>query len=335
MGSEKKELIKSVNENTQVSEAILLECDDSVKLFFADIAKYDLLTAEEEIELAKQIRAGSDTARERMINSNMRLVVSIAKKYSWSNLPFLDLISEGCIGLIKAAEKFDPDKGNKFSTYATWWIKQSITRAIAEKGRIIRLPVHMVEVVNKLNRVKRKLMQEIGDEPTPEEIAEAMNTSTEVIKAIMRYSDDAFSYDIPIGEEEDSTLKDFIADKSDTQDVIVEREDLIKRLCSIMNRRLADKEKIVLTMRYGLPFIISTNNPDSGEDAEVDIKNLTGHTHFRLTPADSLEEIEGTIMTLEELGMRMGLTRERVRQIEVKAIRKMRRYAKSLEVYYS
>jgi len=260
--------------------------DDPVKQYLKEIGDYPLLTLEEEIELAKKIAVGDEEAKRLLAESNLRLVVSIAKRYVGRGLSFLDLIQEGNLGLIKAVEKFDHSKGYKFSTYATWWIRQAITRAIADQSRTIRIPVHMSEVINKTYRVSRTLMQELGREPSEQEIANAMNLPLEKVREILKISADPISLDSPIGEEDDSHLGDFIKD-----DRIVGPEeaaaysmlqDQIKKLLET----LTEREQRVLTLRFGLQ--------------------------------------DGRSRTLEEVGKEFSVTRERIRQIEAKALRKLR-----------
>ncbi len=271
--------------------------DDSVKMYLKEIGKIELLKADEEREIAQRMAEGDEDAKETLINSNLRLVVSIAKKYMNRGLSLLDLIQEGNIGLIKAVDKFDYTKGFKFSTYATWWIRQAITRAIADQARTIRIPVHMVETINKLTRVQRQLVQDLGREPTTEELAEAMNMEPAKIREIQKISQDPISIDKPVGEEEDSHLVDFISnDELASPDEEVARnllkEDLIKAL-----NTLTDRERKVIELRFGLK--------------------------------------DGVPMTLEQVGKKLGVTRERIRQIEAKAIRKLSRSSgsKKLEGY--
>ncbi|MCR4689400.1 MAG: RNA polymerase sigma factor RpoD [Saccharofermentans sp.] len=271
--------------------------DDSVKMYLKEIGKIELLKADEERDIAKRMAEGDEDAKETLINSNLRLVVSIAKKYMNRGLSLLDLIQEGNIGLIKAVDKFDYTKGFKFSTYATWWIRQAITRAIADQARTIRIPVHMVETINKLTRVQRQLVQDLGREPTTEELAEAMGMEPAKIREIQKISQDPISIDKPVGEEEDSHLVDFISnDELASPDEEVARnllkEDLIKAL-----NTLTDRERKVIELRFGLK--------------------------------------DGVPMTLEQVGKKLGVTRERIRQIEAKAIRKLSRSSgsKKLEGY--
>ncbi len=271
--------------------------DDSVKMYLKEIGKIDLLEPEEERIIAQKMAEGDEDAKETLINSNLRLVVSIAKKYMNRGLSLLDLIQEGNIGLIKAVDKFDYTKGFKFSTYATWWIRQAITRAIADQARTIRIPVHMVETINKLTRIQRQLVQDLGREPTTEELAEAMGMDAAKIREIQKISQDPISIDKPVGEEEDSHLVDFISnDELAAPEEEVARnllkEDLIKALGT-----LTERERKVIELRFGLK--------------------------------------DGVPMTLEQVGKKLGVTRERIRQIEAKAIRKLSRASssKKLEGY--
>ena len=260
--------------------------DDPVKIYLKEIGNYPLLSMEEEVELAKKIAEGDQSASERLTESNLRLVVSIAKKYVGRGLSFLDLIQEGNLGLIKAVDKFDYSKGYKFSTYATWWIRQAITRSIADQSRTIRIPVHMSEVINKAYRISRSLLQELGREPTEEEIAKEMNLPVEKVREIMKISADPISLDTPIGEEDDSHLGDFIKD-----DTIMGPEDaaaytMLQDQIQKLLKTLSDREQRVLILRFGL--------------------------------------LDGRTRTLEEVGKEFNVTRERIRQIEAKALRKLR-----------
>ena len=271
--------------------------DDSVKMYLKEIGKIELLNAEQERDIAQRMADGDEEAKEMLINSNLRLVVSIAKKYMNRGLSLLDLIQEGNIGLIKAVDKFDYTKGFKFSTYATWWIRQAITRAIADQARTIRIPVHMVETINKLTRVQRQLVQDLGREPTTEELAKEMSMEPAKIREIQKISQDPISIDKPVGEEEDSHLVDFISNDelaAPEEEVarILLKEDLIKALNS-----LTERERKVIELRFGLK--------------------------------------DGIPMTLEQVGKKLGVTRERIRQIEAKAIRKLSRASssKKLEGY--
>ena len=260
--------------------------DDPVKIYLKEIGNYPLLSMEEEVELAKKIAQGDQDASDRLTESNLRLVVSIAKKYVGRGLSFLDLIQEGNLGLIKAVDKFDYTKGYKFSTYATWWIRQAITRSIADQSRTIRIPVHMSEVINKAYRVSRSLLQELGREPTEEEIAAEMNLPVEKVREIMKISADPISLDTPIGEEDDSHLGEFIKDDTimgpEEAATYTMLQDQIKKLLTT----LSEREQRVLVLRFGL--------------------------------------LDGRTRTLEEVGKEFNVTRERIRQIEAKALRKLR-----------
>ena len=260
--------------------------DDPVKIYLKEIGNYPLLSMDEEVELAKKIAEGDQYATERLTESNLRLVVSIAKKYVGRGLSFLDLIQEGNLGLIKAVDKFDYSKGYKFSTYATWWIRQAITRSIADQSRTIRIPVHMSEVINKAYRISRSLLQELGREPTEEEIAKEMKLPVEKVREIMKISADPISLDTPIGEEDDSHLGDFIKD-----DTIMGPEDaaaytMLQDQIQKLLTTLSEREQRVLILRFGL--------------------------------------LDGRTRTLEEVGKEFNVTRERIRQIEAKALRKLR-----------
>ena len=272
-----------------VPEGVSIE--DPVRMYLKEIGKVSLLTAEEEIELAKRMEEGDENAKKRLAEANLRLVVSIAKRYVGRGMLFLDLIQEGNLGLIKAVEKFDYRKGYKFSTYATWWIRQAITRAIADQARTIRIPVHMVETINKLIRVSRQLLQELGREPTPEEIAEEMDMSVDRVREILKISQEPVSLETPIGEEEDSHLGDFIQDDNvpvpaDAAAFTLLKEQLVEVLST-----LTDREQKVLRLRFGLD--------------------------------------DGRARTLEEVGKEFNVTRERIRQIEAKALRKLRHPSRS------
>ena len=264
---------------------------DPVRMYLREIGKIPLLTPEEEIELAKRIEDGDEEAKRKLIEANLRLVVSIAKKYIGRGLSFLDLIQEGNLGLIRAVEKFDYRKGFKFSTYATWWIRQAITRAIADQARTIRIPVHMVETINKLIRVSRQLVQQLGREPTTEEIAQALGLPPEKVEDIQRIAQEPVSLETPIGEEEDSQLGDFLEDKESPNPEEATAGQLLREQLEEMLGELTEREREVLRLRFGL------------ED---------GHAH-----------------TLEEVGKRFNVTRERIRQIEAKALRKLRHPSRS------
>jgi len=265
--------------------------DDPVRMYLKEIGRVPLLTAEEEVELAKRIEQGDEEAKRRLAEANLRLVVSIAKRYVGRGMLFLDLIQEGNLGLIKAVEKFDYRKGYKFSTYATWWIRQAITRAIADQARTIRIPVHMVETINKLIRVSRQLLQEYGREPTPEEIAEKMGISEERVREIMKIAQEPISLETPIGEEEDSHLGDFIEDEEALAPAEAASFMLLKEQLEGVLDSLTPREKKVLRLRFGLD--------------------------------------DGRSRTLEEVGKEFGVTRERIRQIEAKALRKLRHPSRS------
>ena len=268
-----------------------ISIEDPVRMYLKDIGKVPLLSAEEEIELAKKMEKGDEQAKKKLAEANLRLVVSIAKRYVGRGMLFLDLIQEGNLGLIKAVEKFDYTKGYKFSTYATWWIRQAITRAIADQARTIRIPVHMVETINKLIRVQRQLLQELGREPSPEEIAEQMNLPVDRVREILKISQEPVSLETPIGEEEDSHLGDFIQDENVPVPAEAAAFTLLKEQLVEVLDTLTDREKKVLTLRFGLD--------------------------------------DGKARTLEEVGREFDVTRERIRQIEAKALRKLRHPSRS------
>ena len=265
--------------------------EDPVRMYLKEIGKVPLLSAEEEIELAKRMADGDEEAKKRLAEANLRLVVSIAKRYVGRGMLFLDLIQEGNLGLIKAVEKFDYQKGFKFSTYATWWIRQAITRAIADQARTIRIPVHMVETINKLIRVSRQLLQELGREPTPEEIAAELDMPVDRVREILKISQEPVSLETPIGEEEDSHLGDFIADDVTPAPADVAAFTLLKEQLMEVLDSLTPREKKVLRLRFGLD--------------------------------------DGKARTLEEVGKEFNVTRERIRQIEAKALRKLRHPSRS------
>ncbi|WP_174730199.1 RNA polymerase sigma factor RpoD [Mesobacillus harenae] len=268
-----------------------VKINDPVRMYLKEIGRVDLLSAEEEINLAKRIEDGDEEAKRRLAEANLRLVVSIAKRYVGRGMLFLDLIQEGNMGLIKAVEKFDYRKGYKFSTYATWWIRQAITRAIADQARTIRIPVHMVETINKLIRVQRQLLQDLGREPTPEEIAEDMDLTPEKVREILKIAQEPVSLETPIGEEDDSHLGDFIEDQDATSPSEHAAYELLKEQLEDVLDTLTDREENVLRLRFGLD--------------------------------------DGRTRTLEEVGKVFGVTRERIRQIEAKALRKLRHPSRS------
>ncbi|WP_318508378.1 RNA polymerase sigma factor RpoD [Bacillus sp. T3] len=268
-----------------------VKINDPVRMYLKEIGRVDLLSAEEEINLATRIEDGDEEAKRRLAEANLRLVVSIAKRYVGRGMLFLDLIQEGNMGLIKAVEKFDYRKGFKFSTYATWWIRQAITRAIADQARTIRIPVHMVETINKLIRVQRQLLQDLGREPTPEEIAEDMDLTPDKVREILKIAQEPVSLETPIGEEDDSHLGDFIEDQDATSPSEHAAYELLKEQLEDVLDTLTDREENVLRLRFGLD--------------------------------------DGRTRTLEEVGKVFGVTRERIRQIEAKALRKLRHPSRS------
>ncbi len=278
-------------ENIDLSVPDGISIEDPVRMYLKEIGKVPLLSAEEEIKLAQQMEEGDEEAKKALAEANLRLVVSIAKRYVGRGMLFLDLIQEGNMGLIKAVEKFDYRKGYKFSTYATWWIRQAITRAIADQARTIRIPVHMVETINKLIRVSRQLLQELGREPSPEEIAKEMNMPEDRVREILKISQEPVSLETPIGEEEDSHLGDFIQDDNVPVPADAAAFTLLKeQLVEVLNT-LTDREQKVLRLRFGLD--------------------------------------DGRARTLEEVGREFNVTRERIRQIEAKALRKLRHPSRS------
>ena len=286
---EEIEVSKEELEDLSVPEGISI--DDHVKMYLKEIGKVNLLEPAQEIELAKQMADGDENAKKRLAEANLRLVVSIAKRYVGRGMTFLDLIQEGNLGLIKAVDKFDYSKGYKFSTYATWWIRQAITRAIADQARTIRIPVHMVETINKLTRVSRQLVQELGREPTHDELAKELGMSVDKVREISKISQEPVSLETPIGEEEDSHLGDFIPDDdapapSDAASFVLLKEQLVDVL-----KTLTPREEKVLRLRFGLD--------------------------------------DGRQRTLEEVGKEFNVTRERIRQIEAKALRKLRHPSRS------
>jgi RNA polymerase primary sigma factor len=278
-------------ENIDLSVPEGVSIEDPVRMYLKEIGKVPLLSAEEEITLAQRMEEGDESAKKRLAEANLRLVVSIAKRYVGRGMLFLDLIQEGNLGLIKAVEKFDYRKGYKFSTYATWWIRQAITRAIADQARTIRIPVHMVETINKLIRVSRQLLQELGREPHPEEIAEEMNMSVERVREILKISQEPVSLETPIGEEEDSHLGDFIQDDNVPVPADAAAFTLLKEQLVEVLGTLTEREQKVLRLRFGLD--------------------------------------DGRARTLEEVGKEFNVTRERIRQIEAKALRKLRHPSRS------
>ena len=285
-GPDKEE---EVEIDLSVPEGISL--DDPVRMYLKEIGHVPLLTAEEEVALAQRMEAGDEEARHRLEEANLRLVVSIAKRYVGRGMLFLDLIQEGNLGLLKAVEKFDYSKGYKFSTYATWWIRQAITRAIADQARTIRIPVHMVETINKLVRISRQLLQELGRDPRPEEIAKEMGISVARVHEIMKSAQEPVSLETPIGEEEDSHLGDFIEDEAAPAPAEAASFMLLREQLEEVLETLTDREKNVLRLRFGLE--------------------------------------DGRSRTLEEVGQSFGVTRERIRQIEAKALRKLRHPSRS------
>lgn len=278
-------------ENIDLTVPDSVNIEDPVRMYLKEIGKVPLLTAEEEIDLAQRMERGDEEAKKRLAEANLRLVVSIAKRYVGRGMLFLDLIQEGNLGLIKAVEKFDYRKGFKFSTYATWWIRQAITRAIADQARTIRIPVHMVETINKLVRVSRQLLQELGREPTPEEIADKMDIPVERVREIIKISQEPVSLETPIGEEEDSHLGDFIQDDNVPVPADAAAFTLLKEQLHEVLGTLTEREQKVLRLRFGLD--------------------------------------DGRARTLEEVGREFNVTRERIRQIEAKALRKLRHPSRS------
>ena len=278
-------------ENIDLSVPDGVSIEDPVRMYLKEIGKVPLLSADREIELAQRMEEGDEDAKKELAEANLRLVVSIAKRYVGRGMLFLDLIQEGNLGLIKAVEKFDYHKGYKFSTYATWWIRQAITRAIADQARTIRIPVHMVETINKLIRVSRQLLQELGREPSPEEIAAEMNMPVERVREILKISQEPVSLETPIGEEEDSHLGDFIQDDNVPVPADAAAFTLLKEQLEEVLGTLTEREQKVLTLRFGLE--------------------------------------DGRARTLEEVGKEFNVTRERIRQIEAKALRKLRHPSRS------
>ncbi|HHU78191.1 MAG: RNA polymerase sigma factor RpoD [Caldicoprobacterales bacterium] len=281
----------SEKEDDSISVPEGVNIDDPVRMYLKEIGKVPLLTAEEEIDLAQRMGQGDESAKRKLVEANLRLVVSIAKRYVGRGMLFLDLIQEGNLGLIKAVEKFDYQKGFKFSTYATWWIRQAITRAIADQARTIRIPVHMVETINKLIRVSRQLLQEYGREPLPEEIAAEMGIPEDKVREIMKIAQEPVSLETPIGEEEDSHLGDFIPDDDAPAPAEAAAFTLLKEQLMDVLDTLTSREEKVLRLRFGLD--------------------------------------DGRARTLEEVGKEFNVTRERIRQIEAKALRKLRHPSRS------
>lgn len=276
---------------TDISAPKGISIDDPVRMYLKEIGKIPLLTPEEESDLAKRMDEGDETVKQQLVEANLRLVVSIAKRYVGRGMLFLDLIQEGNLGLIKAVEKFDYKKGFKFSTYATWWIRQAITRAIADQARTIRIPVHMVETINKLIRVSRQLLQELGRDPRPEELAKALDMPVEKVREIQKISQEPVSLETPIGEEEDSHLGDFIPDDDAPAPAEAAAYALLQEQLKEVLNTLNDREQKVLRLRFGLD--------------------------------------DGRARTLEEVGKKFDVTRERIRQIEAKALRKLRHPSRS------
>lgn len=288
---EKSSKTKKEKKSAEIAVPKGVSIDDPVRMYLKEIGKIPLLKPHEEVEYAKRMAEGDPYAKERLVEANLRLVVSIAKRYVGRGMLFLDLIQEGNLGLIKAVEKFDYTKGFKFSTYATWWIRQAITRAIADQARTIRIPVHMVETINKLIRVSRQLLQELGRDPKPEEIAKEMNMSEDKVREIMKIAQDPVSLETPIGEEEDSHLGDFIPDEDAPAPAEAAAYSLLREQIAVVLDTLNEREQKVLKLRFGLE--------------------------------------DGRSRTLEEVGKEFDVTRERIRQIEAKALRKLRHPSRS------
>ena len=291
--SSKEAEVEISEDETAISSNVKI--NDSVRMYLKEIGRVPLLSADEEVNLALRIQQGDQEAKQELAEANLRLVVSIAKRYVGRGMQFLDLIQEGNMGLMKAVEKFDHTKGFKFSTYATWWIRQAITRAIADQARTIRIPVHMVETINKLVRVQRQLLQDLGREPTPEEIGAEMDLPTEKVREILKIAQEPVSLETPIGEEDDSHLGDFIEDDNATSPADHTAYALLKEQLDEVLEQLTDREENVLRLRFGLD------------------KN-------------------GEIRTLEQVGQVFGVTRERIRQIEAKALRKLRHPSRSKQL---
>ena len=291
--SAKEPEVEMTEDETALSSNVKI--NDSVRMYLKEIGRVPLLSAHEEVNLALRIQQGDQEAKQELAEANLRLVVSIAKRYVGRGMQFLDLIQEGNMGLMKAVEKFDHTKGFKFSTYATWWIRQAITRAIADQARTIRIPVHMVETINKLVRIQRQLLQDLGREPTPEEIGAEMDLPTEKVREILKIAQEPVSLETPIGEEDDSHLGDFIEDDNATSPAEHTAYALLKEQLDEVLEQLTDREENVLRLRFGLD------------------KN-------------------GEIRTLEQVGQVFGVTRERIRQIEAKALRKLRHPSRSKQL---
>lgn len=288
----KKEEVKENKKEKTVPKGV--NVDDPVRMYLKEIGKVSLLTKDQEIDLAKRIEAGEQYAKQKLTEANLRLVVSIAKKYVGRGMLFLDLIQEGNLGLLKAVKKFDWRKGYKFSTYATWWIRQAITRSIADQARTIRVPVHMVETINKLIRIQRQLLQDLGREPTPEEIGEEMGITVQKVRKILKIAQEPVSLETPIGEEEDSHLGDFIEDQESPAPAEAAAFSLLKDQLREVLGSLTDREQKVLRLRFGLD--------------------------------------DGRARTLEQVGKQFDVTRERIRQIEAKALRKLKHPSRSKEL---
>lgn len=297
-GPTKQQMVRAeeIDKSTTASSAAVskIKVSDPVRMYLKEIGRVELLSAEEEVSIAKRIEAGDELAKQELAEANLRLVVSIAKRYVGRGMSFLDLIQEGNMGLMKAVEKFDYHKGFKFSTYATWWIRQAITRAIADQARTIRIPVHMVETINKLVRVQRTLLQDLGREPTPEEIGAEMDLPTEKVREILKIAQEPVSLETPIGEEDDSHLGDFIEDEGAMSPEAFTSSSLLREQLEDVLDTLTDREENVLRLRFGLD--------------------------------------DGNIRTLEQVGKVFGVTRERIRQIEAKALRKLRHPSRSKQL---